>query len=120
MKGVGQKIIAMVFTVTAIEEALVCFFEQVAQQDSARLEKIRQEQCFSVAQGRWCFTLPDLYLFLQHQDPAFTRIDYKIFRQSVFNSPINDRVKSLGAEIVIADNQASVDRSTYALVWLTT
>lgn len=101
----------------AIEQALISFFEQVVQKDEDQLKKLKQERCFSVEQERWCFTLPDLYFFLQRQDDVFNCIDYKQFRQLIFNSPINQTVKSLGAEITIIDNRAKVDLSTYALVW---
>lgn len=101
----------------AIEQALISFFEKVAQKDKDQLKKLKQEQCFSVEQGRWCFTLPDLYSFLRQQDDVFNCIDYKQFRQLIFNSPINQTVKLLGAEITITDNRAKVDQSTYALVW---
>ena len=101
----------------AIEQALISFFEQVAQKDRSQLKKLKQEQSFCVEQERWCFTLPDLYFFLQHQDAGFSSIDYKQFRQLIFNSPINQTIKLQGAEITITDNRARVDRSIYALVW---
>lgn len=101
----------------AIQQALISFFEQVAQKDRAQLKKLKQEQCFSVEQGRWCFTLPDLYCFLQHQDDVFSCIDYKQFRQFIFNSPINQTAKLYGAEITITDNRAKVNQSSYTLVW---
>jgi len=103
-----------------IEQTLISFFEQVAQKDKTQLKKLKQEQRFSVKQGRWCFTLPDLYIFLQHQDDIFSCIDYKQFRQLIFNSPINQTAKLYGAEITITDNQAKVDKSSYALVWQAT
>lgn len=101
----------------AIELALVSFFEQVAQKDEALLKLLEQEQCFRVEQGRWCFTLPDLFSFLQHQDDVFGSLEYIQFRQMIFNSPINQTTKLYGAEIAIADNRAKVDESSYALVW---
>lgn len=101
----------------AVEQALISFFEHVAQQDEAQLQKLRQEPCFSLEQQRWCFSLPDLYFFLQHQDDVFSGIDYKQFRQLIFNSPINQTAKSFGAKIIITNNQAKVDQSSYALVW---
>lgn len=101
----------------AIEQALISFFEQVAQKDKALLETLKREQSFSVDQGRWCFTLPDLYRFLQQQEDVFSGVDYKQFRKFIFSNPINLTVKVHGAEITIADNQANVDTSTYALVW---
>lgn len=101
----------------AIERALIAFFEQVAQKDKAQLEKLEQEQCFSVEQGCWCFTLPNLYSYLQRQDNVFCSIDYRQFRQLIFDSPVNQAVKSYGAEITITDNRSKVDRSSYSLVW---
>lgn len=103
---------------TSIQQVLVSFFEQVAKKDKAQLKKLKQVSYFSVDPERWCFTLPDLYSFLQHQDSAFSDIEYKKFRQLIFNSPINQSVKLYGAEIIITDNQSKVDKSEYALVWL--
>jgi regulatory protein YycH of two-component signal transduction system YycFG len=100
------------------EQALISFFERVARQDNDLLEKLKREQRFCMEPERWRFTLPDLHLFLQQQDDVFSSIDYKQFRQLIFNSPINQTVKSYGAEITITDNQAKVDKSSYALVWL--
>ena len=67
---------------------------------------------------RWCFTLPDLYLFLLHQYKILDGIEYKKFRQLIYSSPINQTIKLYSAEIIIADNQYKVDKSGYALVWL--
>lgn len=100
-----------------LEQALVSFFERVARQDSHQLQRLAQEPRFRVEPGRWCFTLPELHAFLQAEDASFRAIDYKRFRQALFNSPINQRIKRLGAEITIADNRSKVDQSSYALVW---
>jgi hypothetical protein len=100
-----------------IQLALISFFEQVAQRNSVQLKKLKQEQCFNVENNCWRFTLPNLFTFLQTQDDEFIGIEYKQFRQLIFNSPINQTVKAHGAEITIADNQDKVDKSTYALVW---
>ena len=99
-----------------IEQALVEFFEQVAQKNVTQLEKLKQEQCFNIVQDCWQFTLPDLSAFLQ-QHPAFSNLEYKQFRQLIFNSPINQTIKSHGAEIIIKENLNNVDKSTYALIW---
>lgn len=100
-----------------IERALVAFFECVAQKDSAQLTTLSQESCFAIEQGRWTFTLPDLYLFLQRQDDVFSTVTYSQFRSAIFNSTINQAVKLHGAEIIIAYNREKVDKSKYALVW---
>ena len=96
---------------------MISFFTQVAQKSTAQLKKLKHEQRFSVEQGRWCFTLPDLYFFLQHQDEIYNSIDYKKFRQLIFSININQTVKLYGAEIIITDNQTKVDKSVYALIW---
>ena len=103
----------------AIKQTLISFFEQVAKKDKTQLEKLKQESCFSVDQERWCFTLPDLHLFLQQQINALNSIEYNKFRQLIFNSPINQAVKLYGAEIIITDNLGKVDKSSYAMVWQT-
>lgn len=100
-----------------IEQALISFFELAAQKDKNLLKKLKQEQCFSVDQECWSFTLPELFTFLQHQDDFMSSIDYKQFCQIIFNSPINSSVKLYGAEIIITDNQHKVDKSSYTLVW---
>jgi len=101
----------------AIQQALITFFEQVATKDRALLKKLKHEACFRVEKTGWYFTLPDLYTFLHHHDDSFRHIDYKPFRQLIFNSLINQAVKSYGAEITIADNRNKVDKSIYVLVW---
>lgn len=102
-----------------IKQALIYFFKQVAKKDKVLLKKLHERQCFKVEQEGLCFTLPDLYSFLQHQDDVFSDIDYKQFRQLIFNSTINKNVKLYGAEIIITDNQGKVDKSSYALIWKT-
>jgi hypothetical protein len=101
------------------DQKLIYFFEQVAQKNQAQLKKLKQERGFCVEKGRWCFTLPDLYSFLKYQYVIFSCIDYKQFRKLVFNCPVNQTVKSYGAEITIVNNLSKVDKSSYALVWQT-
>lgn len=101
----------------SIEQALISFFVRAARKDKTQLDKLKREQRFLVGQERWCFTLPDLYSFLQRQDDVFRGVNYKQFRRAIFNSPINQTVKSYGAEVIITDNRAKVDQSRYALVW---
>ncbi len=103
----------------AIEQALISFFERVAQKNKAQLQKLQQERCFSVEQRCWRFTLPDLHSFLQRQEDVFSHIDYEQFRKLIFSSNINQATKLHGAEIIITDNRNKVDKSDYALVWHT-
>lgn len=99
------------------EEALGLFFAKVAQKDTLLLNKLRNEQTFIVNQQQWSFTLPSLYTFLQDNENLPNELDYSQFRKLIFDSPINSITKSNGAEIIISNNQAKVDKSTYALVW---
>lgn len=99
------------------EQALISFFEQVAQKKKELLNKLKQEQHFNVIKELWSFTLPDLHLFLQQHDNLFKEINYKQFRKLIYNTPINQSIKLYNVEITIIDNQSKVDKSCYALVW---
>lgn len=101
-----------------IEQILVSFFKQAAKKDETQIKMLKQEPRFIVEPARWCFTLPDLYYFLQQHNDVFNHVDYKQFRRLIFNSPINTTIKPYGAEVTITDNQTKVDKSCYALVWL--
>jgi hypothetical protein len=101
----------------AIEHALITFFAQVARKDKTLIDKLKQQPCFLVEPGRWCFTLPDLHTFLQQEDDVYRDIDYRLFRRAIFSSPINAAIRPFDAEVIIADNCAKVDHSRYALVW---
>lgn len=101
----------------SIQQALISFFEQVAQKNNSQLSSLKQEQSFAFEQYCWSFTLPNLYAYLQHQDDTFRHIEFKQFRQLIFSSPINQAVKMHGAVITIAENRNKVDKSTYAMVW---
>jgi hypothetical protein len=87
-----------------IEQALVSFFVRVARKDTPQLERLKRDQHFLVGRERWCFTLPELYSFLQQDDDVFLGVDYRQFRRAIFNCPVN---------------RAKVDQSGYALVWQT-
>ena len=99
------------------KQLLLSVFEQLARKDMAAMDVVAIESCFSIETDRWLFTLPRLFEFLQYQDPGFTRITYTEFRRLIFNCPINESIRSHGAEIIIIDNQHKVDQSTYAMVW---
>ena len=98
-------------------QALISFFEQVARKEQDLLKMLKLDLSFSIEAERWCFSLPDLYTFLQRQDTIFAHMEYGRFRKLVFSSPLNQAVQSCGAEIIIVDNWGHVDRSGYALVW---
>ena len=100
-----------------IEQDLISFFEQVAQKDEHLLKKLKQEKFFSIKNESWTFTLPDLYIFLQHQGDTFRNVSYIQFRKLIFNSPINRGIKLYGAEITIGNNKTKVDNSMYTLIW---
>ena len=100
-----------------LQATLIRFFEQVAQKDPELLARLQEEPGFELEPECWCFTLPGLHAFLQGHDPAFGAVEYGPFRQLVFQSPINQALKSYGASITVHENRAKVDRSVYALTW---
>lgn len=100
-----------------LEQALVSFFARVARKDPHELQRLAREPRFCMEEGQWRFTLPDLHAFLQAHDAVFRPIDYKRFRKALYASPINQSIRPLGAEVIIADNRSKVDQSNYALVW---
>jgi len=79
-----------------------------------------QARGFISAPGVWQFTLPSLHRFLQDQLAEGECPGYPVFRQMLFASDVNTRLRALGAEIVVVDNHAKVDSSLYGLRRLAT
>lgn len=100
-----------------LQQTLIDFFQHVAKKDVSILSKISIEEYFTVGEGNWQFTLPDLHVFLQQNYDVFSTIDYKQFRKLIFSSKINSEIKPLGAEVTIFNNKNNVDLSTYELAW---
>lgn len=96
---------------------LLLFFRQVANRDSDLLKKLSNESFFVINKTHWCFTLPQLFKYLQVLNPAFQAQSYTQFRHDLFQSPINSMLKSFSAEITIAENKQKVDQTVYQLVW---
>ena len=100
-----------------IEKKLIFFFEQVAQKDENLLRILEQNKYFQIDRNGWCFTLPDLYIFLKNQNDVFHNIGYKQFRKLIFNSRINQVINLYGAKIIIKNNKKKVDNSSYIFIW---
>ena len=98
-------------------DSLLSFFWQVTIREPTLITALTQETSLNIDDKRWEFDLQQLYRFLQLYDPGFTEIEYKSFRQLLYQCPVNSKIKPGGAEIIIVDNQSRVDASTYALVW---
>ncbi len=103
---------------TSAQQILLDFFVLVAQREKGCLAGLSAWQSFRVDEQGWTFALPDLFAYLQKGYPDFLELDYKQFRQLLFDAPVNALVKQHGAELFIADNQQNVDRSCYQLRWL--
>ena len=101
----------------SVNESLLVFFRNVAKKEPSVLSSIEQFTNFDVNAKQWKFTLFDLYSFLQCYNNEFQNIEYNKFRKALYNSPVNQEIKVLGAEIIIASNQDHVDSSTYLFVW---
>ena len=104
-------------TMPAPEQVLLAFFQRVARREPAQLQCLERHPGFVLESERWCFKLPDLYIYLQRHEPGFHDVDYRRFRGLLFGCPVNRTIALLGAQVIIADNRRKVDRSTYALVW---
>jgi hypothetical protein len=70
---------------------------------------------FSCAAGNWQFTLPAVHKFLLSQLPVAVAPEYQQFVQQLYASDLNQRLRALGAEIVLSDNQGKAHRSCYCL-----
>ncbi|PCJ45458.1 MAG: hypothetical protein COA99_04855 [Moraxellaceae bacterium] len=70
---------------------------------------------FTHSHTQWQFELPKLHQFLLDTALPSTPVNYKEFRHWLFNSPINQRLDELGAEIAIHNNQHNVNLTTYIL-----
>ncbi|MBD9424237.1 hypothetical protein IB232_02760 [Pseudomonas sp. PDM15] len=64
---------------------------------------------FDCQAGYWAFRLPQLQQWLAPQ------LGYTRFRQALYASELNTRLKALGGEIAIADNQGNSDLNLYCL-----
>jgi hypothetical protein len=76
--------------------------------DAALLARL-QVGGFDCQAGYWAFHLPQLHQWLAPQ------LDYPRFRQALYASALNTRLKALGGELAIADNQGNSDLSLYCL-----
>lgn len=75
---------------------------------------------FVCGPGEWQFSLPALHGFLRGQMAVDECPAYRVFRQQLFASDVNTRLREQGAEIVIVHNLARADQSTYGLRRLVT
>ena len=99
------------------ERTIVDFFAQVANQDACLMHALEQDRRFIIESSRWCFTLPDLFLFMRQRCEDLRTCTYLEFRCRVYKSAINATVKKLGAEVIIDTNHRNTDKSVYAVVW---
>jgi hypothetical protein len=100
-----------------LEQVLIPFFEQAAKRDKTLLRELERDPCFTLMPDRWCFTLPDLFSFLQPRSEAIGKVSYKEFRRAIYTTSINAATRHYGAEVVIDRNHGQVDKSVYALTW---
>lgn len=82
--------------------------------DASCIAWLRAEGFECDVQG-WQFRLPALHDLLMERLPSAERIDYPQFIRELYASDLNTRLRELGAEIVIVDNQGKVDASVYGL-----
>ncbi|WP_137972435.1 hypothetical protein [Pseudomonas sp. F(2018)] len=89
-------------------ESFFAHCQAVLAGDAALLARL-QAAGFDCQAGYWAFRLPQLHLWLAPQ------LDYPRLRQALYTSELNTRLKALGGELAIADNQGNSDLSLYCL-----
>ncbi|MBP8184853.1 MAG: hypothetical protein KAX95_03140 [Pseudomonas sp.] len=70
---------------------------------------------FVCAAGDWQFRLPAVHRFLLTQLPVAEAPEYPQFIQQLYASDLNQRLRALGAEMALADNQGNIHLSRYCL-----
>lgn len=98
-------------------ERLLDFFIHTAKRDDNILEQLDQAG-FDIDQENWKFHLTDLHHFLSQQYDSPLELSYQEFRKTLFDLPINQQIKPLGASITIHDNLNHVDQSCYVMTWV--
>ena len=100
-----------------MEKILITFFQRVANKEQEELKNLYGYSDFKLETNNWYFTLPNLFSYLLSQNIIDREVSYTQFRKQLFNSPINQKLKELGAEVKLYDNKTNVDKSEYVLVW---
>ena len=100
-----------------MEKILITFFQRVANKEQEELKNLYGYSDFKLETNNWYFTLPNLFSYLLSQNIIDREVSYTQFRKQLFNSPINQKLKVLGAEVKLYDNKTNVDKSEYVLVW---
>jgi hypothetical protein len=70
---------------------------------------------FVCTAGDWQFGLPAVHRFLLSQLPVDVAPEYPQFVQQLYASDLNQRLRALGAEMALADNQGNIHLSRYCL-----
>lgn len=100
-----------------MEKILITFFQRVANKEQEELKNLYGYSGFKLETNNWYFTLPNLFSYLLSQNIIDREVSYTQFRKQLFNCPINQKLKELGAEVKLYDNKTNVDKSEYVLVW---
>jgi len=99
------------FNTDLVEDFLRCC-QRYLHGDEEFLQALQQHG-FACTNNEWQFTLPTLHQFLCHESSDDLGIDYKKFRQQLFDSTVNTRLRLWQAEIVIAQNVGKADFNIY-------
>ncbi len=100
-----------------MEKLLTSFFQKVANKDDNEINQLKKSAYFKIESDKWHFTLPKLYSYLQKNNYIEQGLEYRQFRQLLYSSSINKKLKLQDAEIIIGINTSSVDNTEYIFVW---
>ena len=64
----------------------------------------------------WQFELPDLYQFCRQRAPELAELEYRQFRQMLYQNPTNQILSNSGGRFALVEDMGHVDRNRYALL----
>lgn len=70
---------------------------------------------FIVTATSWQFELPDLYQFCRQTEPELAQLEYRQFKQILYQNPTNQLLSSCGGGFELVEYRGHLDHNCYAL-----
>lgn len=96
------------------EQQLVDFFIAIIQSEPAVLDQLKVSPANLSFTGHWDFTLIELHRCIC-SFYLLPNLHYTLFRRTLFNSPINQRLSEFGAQITIIQAADNLEKQRYRL-----
>lgn len=102
---------------TAIRQWVIAVFVRFIEHDALLQSQINAfGKSLKIIDGCWQFQLQHLHQFLTAQLPTEKVVDYRCFRNAIYDSDINAQLANHNAIIKIIKNNGKTDRNIYQLV----